>query len=412
LRCHVAILGFGTVGSAVARRLTGRDSLHNVRLTYICDRHAAEKRGRLPDAGLRWTARIEDVIESDVDIVVETIGGVDPAEAWVRSALLAGKSVVTANKQLIARAGQPLLTLAARQGRQLRFEAAVGGAMPIVRAIGEGLAGDRLRSIEAILNGTTNSVLSRMEATGCTLDRALAEARAQGYAEADASLDLDGADAASKLAILCGLAFGVRVDPAEIATESAASIRPADFDRARQRGGTLRQIAHADFDWQASTLTAWVAPVAVSRASVFAQTVGAQNTAIVRGCYAGEIAISGAGAGGDATAVAVISDILAIARDRAAIVPPPVLTTPRAIVGRRTSNAEPSTSNPEPSTSNPEPSTSNPEPSTSNAEPSTSNPEPSASNPEPSTSNPEPRTSNPEPLIPTPYSLIPALEVL
>jgi len=332
--CRVGILGFGTVGSAVARRLTGRDAVRGLNLTHVCDRRASQKRARLPhESGITWTTELHDLLRSDVHVIVETVGGVEPAAGWIREALLAGKSVVTANKQVIARAGQPLLALAARQGRQLRFEAAVGGAMPIVRAIGDGLAGDRLRRVVAILNGTTNAVLSRMEATGCAFDAALANARERGFAEADPSLDLDGGDAAAKLAILCALAFGLRVDASRIEARSAAAITPTDFELARRRGGTIRQIAHADYDWERSALTAWVAPIVVPRSSVFARTVGAQNAAIISGAHAGDIAISGAGAGGDATAVAVISDILAIARDRAAVVPAPVLSSPRTIVG-------------------------------------------------------------------------------
>ena len=235
--------------------------------------------------------------------------------------------VVTANKQVVARHGAALLALAERQGRQLRFEAAVGGAMPIVRTVGDGLAGDRITRIAAILNGTTNAVLSRMEVTGCPLDDAVADARARGYAEADPTLDLDGADAAAKLSVLCALAFGLRVDPDAIPTRSTATIVPADFDRARLTGGTIRQLAHAEFDYTASTLTAWVAPAVVPRGSVFSRTTGAQNAAVISGEYSGDITIAGAGAGGDATAVAILSDVLAIARDRAAIVPAPVLTS-------------------------------------------------------------------------------------
>src|SRR4029077_18304271 len=140
----------------------------------------------------------EEVLHSGVDVIVEAIGDVEPAAGWIRAALLAGKSVVTANKQVVARHGAALLTLAARQGRQLRFEAAVGGAMPIVRAIGEGLSGDRITRIVAILNGTTNAVLSRREAGGVPLESALADAQARGYAEADPSADLDGRDASAK----------------------------------------------------------------------------------------------------------------------------------------------------------------------------------------------------------------------
>ncbi len=327
--CRVALLGFGTVGSAVARRLTTPDPRppSDIQLTHIVDRRAHEKRAGLRADGVIWTTSVEEALESGADVVVEAMGGVEPAAAWIRAALLAGKSVVTANKQVIARHGQALLALAARQGRQLRFEAAVGGAMPILRAIGEGLAGDRITRLVAILNGTTNAVLSQMEATGCTLAAALDNARARGYAEADPSADLDGHDARAKLAILCAPAFGLRVDPLQIDLRSSASITAADFARASVRGSTIRQIAYADYDCAASALTAWVAPVEVDAASIFARTRGPQNAALITGAHSGETGIFGAGAGGEATAVAVLGDIAAIAKDRSAIVPAPALTT-------------------------------------------------------------------------------------
>jgi homoserine dehydrogenase len=235
--------------------------------------------------------------------------------------------VVTANKQIVAQHGAALLTLAARQGRQLRFEAAVGGAMPIVRAIGEGLAGDRIVRLTAILNGTTNAVLSQMEASGCSLETAVRDAQSRGYAEADPSADLDGEDARAKLSILCALAFGLRVDPARIDVRSSASIGAADFAQARRRGATIRQIAHAEFDYASRELTARVAPVEVDRGSIFAKATGPQNAALITGAHSGEIGIFGAGAGGDATAVAILGDIRAIARDKAAIVPAPILNS-------------------------------------------------------------------------------------
>src|SRR5262245_37814588 len=331
MSCRIGLLGFGTVGSALARRLTSIDAPRGLELTHILDRRAEAKRAAHPE--LRWTASIDELLGGDVDVVVEAIGGLDPAADWVRDALRAGKSVVTANKQVVARDGLRLLTLASRQGRQLRFEAAVGGAMPVVRAIGDGLAGDRLTRIDAILNGTTNAVLTTMESTGCALDPALADARARGYAEADPSGDLDGLDARAKLAILCGLAFGVQVRPDQIAARSTASITPADVAAARAQGDVIRQIAHAEYDASRSRLTAWVAPVAVRADSVFARTIGPENAAIVTGVHSGDTTLTGRGAGGDATAVAIIADLVAIARDRAAIVPPPRLSTPRAIVG-------------------------------------------------------------------------------
>ena len=327
-RCRVAVLGFGTVGSAVARRLTSPESgaCSNIQLTHIVDRRAAQKRASLPADGVVWTTSVHEALQGGADIVVEAIGGMEPAADWIRAALLAGKSVVTANKQVIARHGQSLLTLAARQGRQLRFEAAVGGAMPIVRAIGEGLAGDRITRLVAILNGTTNAVLSQMEATGCAMDEAVRAARAHGYAETDPSADLDGHDACAKLAILCALAFGLHVDASQIDARSSAAVRAVDFARARRRGATIRQIAYAEHHHAGSALTAWVAPIEVELASIFARTTGPQNAAVITGAHSGDTGIFGAGAGGDATAVAILGDIAAIARDRAAIVPPPALS--------------------------------------------------------------------------------------
>jgi len=166
-----------------------------------------------------------------------------------------------------------------------------------------------------------------MDETGCALEAALCEARDRGYAEADPAADLSGHDARAKLAILCGLAFGLRVDPAQIDARSSAAIAASDFARARQRGATIRQIAYADYDRAAAALTAWVAPVDVDRGSIFGRTTGAQNAALITGAHSGEIGIFGAGAGGDATAVAVIGDIAAIARDKAAVVPAPLLTS-------------------------------------------------------------------------------------
>jgi homoserine dehydrogenase len=333
--CRVGILGFGSVGSAIAKRLTGPDSVSSLELTHICDRRAREKRSRQPEssvADIVWTDRFDDLLASDADVIVEAISGAEPSADYVRAALLTGKSVVTTNKMVVAHHGPALLSLAERQGRQLRFEAAVGGAMPVVRAI-EGLAGDHLTRIVAILNGTSNAVLSRMDEVGCDMDEAIAEACARGFAEGDPSADLDGADAAAKLAILCALGFGLRVGPAQIETRSTAGLGQADFREARQRGGTIRQIAHAEYDRAQASLTAWVAPMLVPSTSLFARTTGPQNAAALHGMHAGEITVTGVGTGGEATAVAVIGDLMTIARDRAAIVPAPVLSEPAEIRG-------------------------------------------------------------------------------
>ena len=187
VRCRVALLGFGTVGSAVARRLLAAEpgTPSNIQLTHIFDRRAGEKRASLRADAVVWTSSIDEVLHSDVDIVVEAIGGVEPAAGWIARGAARGK-VGGHRQQAGDRAPwRRAADARRRQGRQLRFEAAVGGAMPIVRAVGEGLAGDRITRLVAILNGTTNAVLSRMDATGCSLDAALRDARARGYAEAD-----------------------------------------------------------------------------------------------------------------------------------------------------------------------------------------------------------------------------------
>jgi homoserine dehydrogenase len=337
--CRVAVAGLGTVGSAIASRLAGPDPVDELELTCILDRRAALKRESFverhtPRGGaISWTTHFDDILTSDADIVVEAIGGLEPAADWIRAALAAGKSVVTANKQVIAQCGPSLLALAARQGRQLRFEAAVGGAMPIVRAVSEGLAGDRLTRIVGILNGTSNAVLSRMESTGCSVEQALIDARLRGYAEGDPSADLDGIDARAKLAILCALGFGLRVDPARIDTRSIAGIDISLVERARRQRTSVRQLAFASYDRARSELTAWVAPAIVPRSSIFGRTRGPDNAALVTGEHAGDIGVCGAGAGGRAAAVAAIGDLLAIARDRAAIVSAPPLSIPEVIVG-------------------------------------------------------------------------------
>jgi homoserine dehydrogenase len=205
--------------------------------------------------------------------------------------------------------------------------------MPIVRVLGNGLSGDRVDGLSAILNATSNAVLSRMESDGCDIDEAIASACANGYAEVDPSLDLDGSDAAAKLVVLCALAFHLRVEPDAIEARTTARIGQDAFKRAHLRGGTIRQIAHASYDPGQSTLTAWVSPIFVANDSLFARMTGPQNAAVISCAYAGDVTLSGQGAGGDAPAVAILGDVLEIARDRAAIVPAPSLVEPREIRG-------------------------------------------------------------------------------
>ena len=197
---NVALLGFGTVGQAVARLILGSSA--PLTLTHICNRQVARKRVDWVPASVKWTENFDDLLGPDVDLIVEVIGGLDPAGRYHRAAIAAKKSVVTANKQLIAHEGGDLLRLASQQGVHFGFEAAVAGGIPVIRAIREGLAGDSLKRISGILNGTCNYMLTRMEAERISFDAVLADAQAKGFAEADPTDDLDGYDARAKLCVL------------------------------------------------------------------------------------------------------------------------------------------------------------------------------------------------------------------
>ena len=200
-KTRVALAGFGTVGQSVARVLG--ETAPDVQLVAICNRDVGRKRAGWSGPDLLWTESIDEALAQDVDVFVELIGGRDPAEQWIRQALDAGISVVTANKQVIAHAGPSLRAAAAAAGCHLRFEAAVAGGVPIIGAIESGLSGDRLTRVAGILNGTCNYILTRMEAGGIAFEDALREAQSLGFAEADPTADVDGFDAQAKIAILC-----------------------------------------------------------------------------------------------------------------------------------------------------------------------------------------------------------------
>ena len=316
---RVALLGFGTVGQSVARILCSGE-VPNVRLTHIFNRNIARKRVDWVPPSVCWTESAEEILMSDADIVIEVVGGLRPAYEWVRGALMAGKSVVTANKQLMAHHGPELLDLARSRGREVRFEASVAGGIPVLRALQEGLAGDRLVEVRGILNGTCNYILSRMQAEPIPFGDALAEAQRAGYAEADPSEDLDGGDAAAKLAIIAAVGLRRPVRVTEIATRSIRPIEPVDFEYARELGCTIRQIARASAEDNGAVFAA-VRPALVPLASNFGRNEGSQNLVTVRGVFGGETSFSGSGAGGSPTAVAVVSDVLSVRR--AAIDPGP-----------------------------------------------------------------------------------------
>ena len=311
----VALLGFGTVGASVARILVDRPEVAaRLSLTHIFNRGVSRKRAAWVPSSVVWSESVPDVLASRPDVVVEVVGGVDPAGTWVRRALEQGAAVVTANKVLLAAEGPELLHLAASRGTQLRFEAAVGGGVPVVNGIREGLAGDELRRIAGILNGTSNYVLHRMEEAEASMADVLADARRLGYAEADPSADIDGDDAGSKLVVLGGIAFGHHLRLAEIPRRSIRPITGADFRYARRLGCTIRQIS--TIEAKDDGFHAFVGPALVPLESSFGSNDGANNVVKTFGRYGGGSSFSGAGAGGPATAVAVVSDLLALTTQR------------------------------------------------------------------------------------------------
>ena len=306
---RIAIFGFGTVGSSVARILV-ESKPAGLELTHVFNRGVERKRVDWVPASVVWSEDADAVLASDVDVVVELAGGLDPAGSWVRRALEAGKSVITANKKLIAYHGVELERLAAAKGGHLKYGAAVAGGIPVIPAIEQGLAGDRIQRIEGILNGTCNFILSKME-EGAEYATVLAQAQQRGYAEADPTEDVGGFDARSKLAILMRLALRVAVDPEEIVPRPITTISAVDFSYARDLSCTIRQVARAEKNGE--EVSATVGPMLVDLRSPLAWSRGTENMVILSGHYGGDVVFSGHGAGGHPTAVAVVSDLLALA---------------------------------------------------------------------------------------------------
>ena len=313
--CKVALVGFGTVGSSVARILVERPHTR-LRLTHVYNRNVARKKVDWLPPEVVWTENINDVLSSDIDIFVEVMGGLQPTEDWVRRALASGKSVVTANKQLIALCGPELIALARQRHQQIEFGASVAGGVPVISGLHEGLAGDELFRICGILNGTCNYILSQIETNGVPFATALREAQKLGFAEADPTEDIDGYDARAKLAILARIGLHCNVAADSILACSISPIDAVDFEYANQLGCTIRQISEAEL--KDNQLYAAVQPALVQLASPLARVQGSQNLVMATGVYGGETVFGGHGAGGHPTAVAVVSDILAIARGKQA----------------------------------------------------------------------------------------------
>lgn len=308
---RIALAGFGTVARSVVKLM--QEAPEDAAVSAVLTRRASDRREGWVGTGVRWTESLDDAL-ADADVFVELIGGLDPAERWIRAALERGLSVVTANKQVIARHGPALLALAADRGRQLRFEGSVAGGVPVIRAIESGLASDAITEVAGILNGTCNYVLTRIEQEGADFAVALKEAQSLGFAEANPSQDVDGLDARAKLAILALVALRLQACADSIPARSIAPVTPLDFKYAHQLHCTIRQVAWAKRDSAAPVLAAAVGPALVPLTSALARVNGSENLVTVTGEFGGETSFGGRGAGGNPTAVAVVSDVLAIAR--------------------------------------------------------------------------------------------------
>jgi homoserine dehydrogenase len=314
----VALLGGGTVGSSVARLLV--ENAHDLEervgapvvLTAVAVRDASRERPGIPFDLI--TDDAESVAASGADIVVEVMGGIEPARTLILSAMAAGSSVVTANKALLAADGATLYGAAARNGVDLYFEAAVAGGIPLLRPLRESLSGDRVTRVLGIVNGTTNFMLTKMDEEGVEYADVLAEAGALGYLEADPSLDVDGHDAAAKAAILAELAFHTRVTLDDVYCEGISKVTSEDIRAAQQMGLVIKLLAVAERTDEGVIVR--VHPTMLPRSHPLAGVRGAFNAVFVEAEAAGEVMFYGRGAGGAPTASAVLGDVVTAARNR------------------------------------------------------------------------------------------------
>ncbi len=317
----VGLIGFGTIGTGVVKVLRAhRDEIARragrpIDVVAIADLDTKTDRG-IPVAPARLGNDARALIEDpDLPIVIELIGGYEPARKFVLAAIHAGKDVVTANKALLAVHGEEIVAAAEARGVRLGFEASVGGGIPIIRTLKEGLAGDRTAEVYGIVNGTCNHILTTMTREGRGFGDVLAEAQRLGLAEADPSTDVDGIDSAHKLALLSTLAFGVAPRFADIPTEGIRGIEAADIAFARELGYTIKLLAVARDGEDA--IEAHVQPTMVPNGHLLADVGGNFNAIFVRGAALGPTMYYGQGAGSMPTATAVVADLIAAARDRA-----------------------------------------------------------------------------------------------
>jgi homoserine dehydrogenase len=316
---RVALLGCGVVGSEVARLLTTQAADLEARigapleLAGIAVRRPDRQRD-LPVDREMFTTDAESLVTDDIDIVVEVIGGIEPARSLLLKGIESGASVVTANKALLAQDGATLHDAAAKAGVDLYYEASVAGAIPLLRPLRESLAGDRVHRVLGIVNGTTNFILTRMDETGAGFAEALDEATALGYAEADPTADVDGFDAAAKAAILASLAFHTRVTGAQVHREGITDVTAADVASARAMDCVVKLLAICERS--NGGVSVRVHPAMIPRTHPLAGVREAYNAVFVEAESAGQLMFYGPGAGGAPTASAVLGDIVAVARNR------------------------------------------------------------------------------------------------
>ncbi|MBA2446072.1 MAG: homoserine dehydrogenase [Nocardioidaceae bacterium] len=321
---RVALLGCGVVGSEVARLLTEQadDLVARVgaplELVGIAVRRIDRSRAVDVPRDLFTTDAHALVTRGDVDVVIEVIGGIEPARSLIVAALESGASVVTANKALLAEDGSTLFEVAAKAQRDVYFEAAVAGAIPIIRPLRESLAGDKVRRVLGIVNGTTNFILDQMDTSGTGFDEALEDAQARGYAEADPTADIEGFDAAAKAAILASLAFHTRVTGADVHREGITDITASDIASAQQMDCVVKLLAICARDERPTgdTVSVRVHPAMIPRSHPLASVREAYNAVFVESDAAGQLMFYGPGAGGSPTASAVLGDLVTVARNR------------------------------------------------------------------------------------------------
>jgi homoserine dehydrogenase len=323
---RVALLGCGVVGSQVARLISeqANDLAARVGAPVELVGIAVRRLGLARDVDLPaelFTTDAETLVtRDDVDVVIEVIGGIEPARTLILAALGAGASVVSANKALLAEDGATLFAAAEAANRDLYYEAAVAGAIPILRPLRESLAGDKVTRVLGIVNGTTNFILDKMDSSGTGFTEALEEAQALGYAEADPTADVEGFDAAAKAAILASLAFHTRVVAADVYREGIAEVTASDVASARAMGSVVKLLAICSLveGPDGPAVSARVHPAMIPISHPLASVRGAYNAVFVESQAAGQLMFYGPGAGGAPTASAVLGDLVTVARNRIA----------------------------------------------------------------------------------------------